>query len=288
MATCRPRSRTSRKHGDDDVLLLEDAEHLAHLLDRVERHRHPRRTADEDLLVSRPAPARSAASAAGVIASVRGSPDDGTLSTAVRPRPMRCADRCAVAAARRSSPVSGLRSIVRLSTAPLDSTTTTSATPEPSPTTWTDRIVAASCGGPMTMAVCSVRSDSSRLVSCSICSSSPCALSKNVRTCCAWPGPQLARRGQRVDEVPVALLGRHPTGAGVRLLEVALLLERDHVVAHRGRRHAHRRRDVTGTHRLGGFDVFLHDGAEDGGFAFVEHRVRRSVWRYRTVSAPIR
>ena len=49
-------------------------------------------------------------------------------------------------------------------------------------------------GGPMTTAACSVRSDSSRLVSCSICSSSPWALSKNVRTCwaCAgpsWPGP---------------------------------------------------------------------------------------------------
>ena len=126
----------------------------------------------------------------------------------------------------------------------------------------------------MTMAVCSVRSDSSRLVSWSICSSSPCALSKNVRTCCACPARSWPGAGQRVDEVPVALLGRHPAGAGVGLLEVALLLERDHVVAHRGRRHADRRRDVAGTHRLGGFDVLLHNGAEDGGFAFVEHRVR--------------
>ena len=36
--------------------------------------------------------------------------------------------------------------------------------------------------------------------------------------------------------------------------------------------HAGRPRDVPGPDRLGGLDVLLHDGPEDGGLAFVEHR----------------
>ena len=76
-----------------------------------------------------------------------------------------------------------------------------------------------------------------------------------------------------VDEEAVALLGGDPAGAGVGLAEVALLLEGGHVVAHGGRRHRHRGRlhDVRRPHRLGGVDVLLHDGPEDGGLAFVEH-----------------
>ena len=38
--------------------------------------------------------------------------------------------------------------------------------------------------------------------------------------------------GQPVDEQPVALVGGHPAGAGVRLGDVALLLQHGHVVAH--------------------------------------------------------
>ena len=45
-------------------------------------------------------------------------------------------------------------------------------------------------------------------------------------------------RGQPVDEEPVALVGRHPAGAGVRLGDVALVLQRGHVVADGGRRDA--------------------------------------------------
>ena len=45
-------------------------------------------------------------------------------------------------------------------------------------------------------------------------------------------------RGEPVDEQPVALVGRDPAGAGVRLGDVALVLERGHVVADRGRRDA--------------------------------------------------
>ena len=41
-----------------------------------------------------------------------------------------------------------------------------------------------------------------------------------------------------VDELAVALLRRHPTGAGVRLGDVALGLQHRHVVAHRRGRDA--------------------------------------------------
>ena len=41
--------------------------------------------------------------------------------------------------------------------------------------------------------------------------------------------------GEPVDEQPVALVGGHPAGAGVRLADVALLLQHGHVVADRGR-----------------------------------------------------
>ena len=56
-------------------------------------------------------------------------------------------------------------------------------------------------------------------------------------------GPALGRRqrldrGQPVDEQPVALVGGHPPGAGVRLGDVALVLQHRHVVADRRRRDA--------------------------------------------------
>src|SRR5262249_45205765 len=44
-----------------------------------------------------------------------------------------------------------------------------------------------------------------------------------------------------------------------------------HVVADGRGRHGHHRRDVARAHRLGGLDVLLHDGAEDGSLTFVEH-----------------
>ena len=55
--------------------------------------------------------------------------------------------------------------------------------------------------------------------------------------------PPLGRRqrldgGEPVDEQPVALVGGDPPGAGVRLGDVALVLERGHVVADRRRRDA--------------------------------------------------
>ena len=85
--------------------------------------------------------------------------------------------------------------------------------------------------------------------------------------------PEAGRLAEVVDEEPVALLGGDPAGAGVRLAQVALLLEGGHVVAHGGRGHLHAGgpHDVRRPHRLGGVDVLLHDGPEDGGLAFVEH-----------------
>ena len=76
-----------------------------------------------------------------------------------------------------------------------------------------------------------------------------------------------------VDEKPISLVGRHAAGGGVRLREVALLLEHRHLVANRGRTDPHTRQvgDMGRAHRLRRRDVLLHDGSEDGGLAFVEH-----------------
>ena len=89
--------------------------------------------------------------------------------------------------------------------------------------------------------------------------------------------PALGRRerldpGQPVDEEPVAAVGGHPAGAGVRLPDVALLLQHGHVVADRGRRDA----EVVpldqglAADRLLGGDVVLDDGAQHLELAVVE------------------
>ncbi len=76
-----------------------------------------------------------------------------------------------------------------------------------------------------------------------------------------------------VDEQPVALVGRDPPGARVRLGDVALLLEHRHVVADRRRGDA----QVVPLHQglgpdrlLGGHEV-LDDGAENLELPVVEH-----------------
>ena len=79
--------------------------------------------------------------------------------------------------------------------------------------------------------------------------------------------------GEVVDEEAVALVGRHPAGAGVGVVEVPLALQQGEVVADRRSRHQqaggaqHRRR----ADRLCRLDVLLHHGLEDGRLAFVEH-----------------
>ena len=84
---------------------------------------------------------------------------------------------------------------------------------------------------------------------------------------------EIVRLGEGVDEVAIALLGGDPTGRGVRLRQEAVALQGRHLVANGGRRHTHAGRvgDVPGAHRLGGLDVLLHDGSEDGCLALVEH-----------------
>jgi hypothetical protein len=80
-------------------------------------------------------------------------------------------------------------------------------------------------------------------------------------------------RAQAVDEQPVALVRRHPAGAGVGLVDEALLLQRCHVVAHGGRR------DIEPVpldqrpraDRLLGGDVVLDDRAQDGELAVLDH-----------------
>ena len=75
--------------------------------------------------------------------------------------------------------------------------------------------------------------------------------------------------GQPVDEQPVALVGRDPAGAGVRLGDEPLLLQRGHVVADGGRRDAEPvpLDQRLGADRLLGGDVVLDDRAEHGELA---------------------
>ena len=86
-------------------------------------------------------------------------------------------------------------------------------------------------------------------------------------------GAHRLERGQPVDEQPVALVGRDPAGAGVRLGDEPLLLQRRHVVADGGRRDAERvpLDQRLGADRLLGGDVVLDDGAQHGELAVVLH-----------------
>ena len=85
-----------------------------------------------------------------------------------------------------------------------------------------------------------------------------------------------ARQG--VDEEPVALVGGDAAGARVRLLQVAVDLERGHLVAHRRRGDVDRGRrgHVVRPDRLRGADVLLHDGLEDRRLSLVQHARQRS------------
>src|SRR5690606_20995877 len=69
--------------------------------------------------------------------------------------------------------------------------------------------------------------------------------------------------------------GRHPTRAGVRLADVALLLQHCHVVTHRRGRDIHvvTLDERPATHRLLGRHVVLHDGAQHLQLALVEGHV---------------
>ena len=104
---------------------------------------------------------------------------------------------------------------------------------------------------------------------------SPCTWSKNCVTWRRWAGPSTPGRGQVVDEEAVALVGRDAAGARVRLDQIALALERDHLGAHGGRGDLHPRcvGHVGGADRLGRADVLGHHRLEDGGAPGVERGV---------------
>ena len=178
-----------------------------------------------------------------------------------------------MAAASRSSPTGSASSRVCFSTAPVDSTATTSAMVGEMPTSWTERRLVSPVAGPTTTpGVGGEVAEQPGRVLQHLLELAVGLLEERAHLHGVLPA-EAGRLPEVVDEEAVALLGGDPAGAGVGLAEVALLLEGGHVVAHRGRRHRHRGRlhDVRRPHRLGGVDVLLHDGPEDGGLAFVEH-----------------
>ena len=87
--------------------------------------------------------------------------------------------------------------------------------------------------------------------------------------------------GQPVDEEAVALVGGHPAGAGVRLGDVALLLQHRHVVADGGRGDAEvvPLGEGLAADRVVGRDVVLDDGPEDLQAAFVVRHGDTSPYR---------
>ena len=201
-----------------------------------------------------------------------------------------------MAAARRSSPTGSVSSRVCFSTEPVDSTTTTSAIVGEIPTSWIERIDGvAGRGSDHDAGVGGEVAEEPGRVLQHLFELAVGLLEERAHL----HGVLSAEAGglsEVVDEEAVALLGGDPARAGVGLSEVALLLQRRHVVADRGRRHRHRGRlhDVRRPHRLGGVDVLLHDGPEDGGLAFVEHvpgtrcyRVPAARSRFRTRSAGV-
>ena len=94
-------------------------------------------------------------------------------------------------------------------------------------------------------------------------------------------------RGEPVDEQPVALVGGDAPGAGVRLGDVALVLQRRHVVADRRRRDAEvvPLDERLGADRLLGGDVVLDDGAQHFELAVLEHAPPPVVGRRRRPQA---
>ena len=78
-----------------------------------------------------------------------------------------------------------------------------------------------------------------------------------------------------VDEEAVAGVGGHPARTGVRRGDEPLLLERGHVVAHGGGRHAEvvALEQCLGADRLGGLHVVLDDGTQHAQPAVLTHHV---------------
>ena len=162
--------------------------------------------------------------------------------------------------------------IVRFSTTPFESTATAMAVRGESRTSRAERTTRASWAGLTTTAAQSVSWASSREVSWSTRSSSPWALREEDLHLLVLGARERLRVAEVVDEEAVALVGRDPPGARVRVGQVALALERRHVGADRRRRDLDDRvaGDLRGPDRLSGLDVAGHDGLQDRGLAIVE------------------
>ena len=90
---------------------------------------------------------------------------------------------------------------------------------------------------------------------------------------------QRTQVGELVDEDPIALVGRHATGRGVRRRDQLLLFEQRHVVADGRGRHAEGvpLDDRLRADRLARGDVVLHDDAEHLEAAVGDHEAPPSV-----------
>lgn len=93
----------------------------------------------------------------------------------------------------------------------------------------------------------------------------------------ALDGPALGRAqrldpGEPVDEEPVSGVGGHPSRTGVRLADIALLLQHGHVVTHGswGDAELVPLDERAAADRLLGFHVVLDDGAENLELAVIE------------------
>ena len=162
-----------------------------------------------------------------------------------------------------SSVTSSSSSTIRCSTRPVSVMTTSSSRRGSSATASTCRTSDRASVGYCTTATCRVSWASSRTERRSTSSRSTASDRKRLDRLALAGGQRLDLR-QPVDEQPVALVGGDPAGGGVRLRDVALVLEHRHVVADGGRRDA----EVVpidqrlGADRLAGGDVVGDDRAE--------------------------
>ena len=147
--------------------------------------------------------------------------------------PTAAAFRCARNSASVSSSARGSRA-TRCSIRPVEVIRINNSREVDSETSSTCRTVEWLRVGYCTMATCWVTWASSRTVRCSTSSRSSAPDRKVWMARCSAADSGL-HRAQPVDEQPVALVGRDPAGAGVRLGDVALFLQRGHVVADGGR-----------------------------------------------------
>ena len=174
------------------------------------------------------------------------------------------------ASASSSSPTAS--STRRCSTRPVLRISTTSSRLGVSATTSTWRTVLRESVGYCTTATWRVSCESSRTLRVTTSSRST-APSRNDGDRPLLGGAHRLDRGEPVDEEPVALVGRHPAGAGVRLGDEALLLQHRHVVADGGRGDAELVAvdEGLGADRLLGGDVVLDDRAQHGEPAVLDH-----------------